>query len=49
MMTNILEVAGFDDLIETHFYGVTYIPASVLVKIREAYTFNIKIHLKEIS
>ena len=47
MITNILEVAGFDGLIQTHFYGVTNIPAGVFVKIRKVITIENKIYLKE--
>ena len=49
MITNILEVASFDGLIETQFYGVTYVPAGVLVKLRKVITIENKIHLKESS
>ena len=35
MIINILKVAGFDGCIKTHFYGATYIPAGVLVKLRK--------------
>ena len=49
MITNILKVAGFDGLIETHFYCATNIPAGVLVKLRKVSTIENKIHLKESS
>ena len=49
MVTHVLEVAGFDGLIETHFYGVTYVPAGVLVELRKVSTIENKIHLKESS
>ena len=47
MITHILEVTSFDGLIETQFYGVTYIPACVLVKLGKVSTIENKIHLKE--
>ena len=47
MVTHVLEVAGFDGLIDTHFYGVTYIPACFLVKLGKVSTIKNKIHLKE--
>ena len=49
MITNILKVAGFDGLIETHFYGATNIPAGVLVKLRKVSTIENKVHLIESS
>ena len=49
MITNILEVAGYDGLIKTHFYGVTNIPAGVFVKLWKVSTIENKIHLKESS
>ena len=49
MVTHILEVASFDGLIETQFYGQTYVPARVLVKLRKVSTIENKIHLKESS
>ena len=49
MIANILEVASFDGCIKTHFYGVTYIPAGVLVKLWKVSTVENKIHLKESS
>ena len=47
LIINILEVASFDGCIKTPLYGVTYIAAGFLAKIREAYTFNVKVYLKE--
>ena len=47
MVTHILEVASFDGLIETQFYGQTYVPARVLVKLGKVSTIKNKIHLKE--
>ena len=49
MVTHVLEVASFDGLIETQFYGVTYVPARVLVKLGKVSTIENKIHLKESS
>ena len=49
MITHILEVASFDGLIETQFYGQTDVPARVLVKLGKVSTIENKIHLKESS